>query len=128
MIVVDTSVWVAHLRGDDLGLMPRLDAVEVFGHPFVTGELACGSLKDRPAVLALLDRLPPAPTATDAEVRELIERRRLYGRDVGWVDAHLLASALLADAALWTLDRRLRDAARALGVGGRLPNWSVESG
>lgn len=122
MIVVDTSVWVAHLRGDDLGLAPRLDAVEVLGHPFVTGELACGSLKDRPAVLALLDRLPPAPEAYDAEVRELIERRRLHGRGVGWVDAHLLASALLADAPLWTLDRRLRDVAEALGIADRPPS------
>ena len=122
MIVADASVWVAHLRGDDLGLMPRLDAVEVFGHPFVTGELACGSLKDRPAVLALLDRLPAAPKASDAEVRELIERRHLHGRGVGWVDAHLLASALLADAALWTLDRRLRDVAHTLGVADRPPS------
>ncbi|MDF1521392.1 MAG: PIN domain-containing protein [Trueperaceae bacterium] len=119
MTLVDTSVWVAHLRGDDPGLAARLDAVEVYAHPFVTGELACGRLARRDEVLTLLDRLPQAPRADDAEVRTLLELRGLHGRGIGWVDAHLLASALLAAAPLWTLDRRLHEVAAALGVAAR---------
>ena len=85
-------------------------------HPFVAGEIACGSLRNRREVLDGLDALPRAPQATDVEVRTLLERHALVNRGIGWVDAHLIASALLANVPLWTLDLRLEDAAAAAGV------------
>ena len=85
-------------------------------HPFVAGEIACGSLRNRQEVLDRLDALPRAPEATDVEVRTLLELHALFGRGIGWVDAHLIASALLANVPLWTLDRRLQAAADAAGA------------
>ena len=116
MTLVDTSVWVEHLRYDHPRLRNRLEQGAVSVHPFVAGEIACGSLQNRREVLDRLDALPRAPQATDAEVRTLLERRALHGRGIGWVDAHLIASALLANAPFWTLDRRLRAAADAAGA------------
>ncbi|MBA2598698.1 MAG: PIN domain-containing protein [Chloroflexia bacterium] len=108
MILVDTSVWIDHLRSGEPELAAVLDGGQVLMHPFVLGELACGNLKNRGEVLRLLDDLPAAPTATDPEVLGLIERRLLMGRGIGYVDVHLLASAALDDVArLWTRDRRL---------------------
>lgn len=117
MIVVDTSVWVDHLR---IGLPSLVDALDdglVLMHPFVFGELACGNLKNRTEVLQLLGDLPAAPTVTDAEARAFIERRSLMGRGIGYVDVHLLAATALAVATrLWTRDRRLLDAAMKLDL------------
>ncbi len=108
MILVDTSVWVDHLRSGEPALATALEGGHVLMHPFVLGELACGNLKNRSEVLRLLGDLPVAPTATDPEVLGLIERRALMGRGIGYIDAHLLASAALADVGrLWTRDRRL---------------------
>ena len=115
MILVDTSVWIDHLRSGDPGLAAVLEGGRVLMHPFVLGELALGNLKNRGEVLALLGRLPASPTATDSEVLGLIERRALMGRGIGYVDVHLLASAALADLGrLWTRDRRLAEAATEL--------------
>jgi predicted nucleic acid-binding protein len=114
--LVDTSVWVAHLRSGHPELRVHLEHGAVYGHPFVTGEIACGSLRNRQEVLDRFDALPQAPSATELEVRTLLERRALHGRGIGWIDAHLIASALLAKAPLWTLDRRLHAAAEAVGV------------
>lgn len=116
MILVDTSVWVEHLRRGRVELSRLLDAAQVVCHPFVIGELACGSLRSRHEVLSLLGELTPAPVADHAEVLALVENRRLMGRGIGWIDAHLLASSVLAGAWLWTLDQRLAAIARPFGV------------
>ena len=115
MILVDTSVWIDHLRSGELSLAAALEAGRVMMHPFVLGELACGNLANRSEVLELLGNLPAAPTATDPEVLDFIERRSLMGRGVGYIDVHLLASiALSGDGRLWTRDRRLAAAATDL--------------
>ncbi len=85
-------------------------------HPWVIGELACGNLQDRSRLILLLQGLPQAPLAMDAEVMLLIERHRLMGHGIGWIDAHLLASTLLASSRLWSGDRRLRTIAVELGA------------
>ena len=116
MILVDTSVWVDHLRGGDAALASQLEAGTVLCHPFVVGEIACGSLSDRGAILALLQHLPTAPVAETDEVLRYIERHKLHGKGIGYVDAHLLAAtALSGGARLWTRDRRLHAVARGLG-------------
>lgn len=115
MILVDTSVWIDHLRSGERRLYDALEMEQVLVHPFVLGELACGNLKDRRGVLRLLEDLPAAPTATDAEALEFIERRSLMGRGIGYLDVHLLAStALYGTARLWTRDKRLSEAASEL--------------
>ena len=115
MILVDTSVWIDHLRSGEPGLEAALEGGRVLMHPFVLGELACGNLNNRGELLELLRDLPAAPTATDPEVLGLIERRALMGRGIGYIDVHLLASAALADVGrLWTRDRRLAAAAAEL--------------
>jgi predicted nucleic acid-binding protein len=116
MILVDTSVWVDHLRVGNRKLQSLLEETEVLVHPFVIGELACGSLRNREEVLTLLQALPEAQVAEHGEVMHVVEQERLYGRGIGWIDAHLLASARLSDAPLWTLDRRLSGIASALAL------------
>lgn len=117
MILVDTSVWIDHLREGIPALAAALEQDTVSTHPLVVGELACGNLRNRAEVFSLLDRLPEAPLASDAEALELIERRLLMGRGIGYIDVHLLAStALSRDASLWTRDRRLASVARELGL------------
>lgn len=117
MILVDTSIWIDHLRAGDPGLVALLERGEVLGHPWVLGEIALGQLRDRVEVLRLLQQLPQADVASPDELLTLIEREGLAGSGVGYVDAQLLAATLLAgDAALWTRDRRLRAAAERLDV------------
>ena len=116
MVLVDTSVWVDHLRRGNDDLVTLLEEAQSLCHPFVIGELACGNLSQRDRILSLLGALPQAPVAEHAEVLELVESRRLHGQGLGWIDMHLLASALLAGCPLWTLDRRLASAARKLGA------------
>lgn len=117
MILVDTSVWVDHLREGDARLAAALDKGTVCTHPFVLGELACRNLRNRREVLDHLARLPVLPVATHAEALALIERRALMGRGIGYVDVHLLGSVLLdGTARLWTRDRRLHGVAAELGV------------
>ena len=117
MILVDTSVWVDHLRAGDAELAAMLNGSEVLMHPFVLGELACGNLRNRTEVLALFKDLPRAAVATDEEVLFFIERHALMGRGIGYVDAHLLAAVTLGGGArLWTRDKRLRTAADALAL------------
>ena len=116
MILVDTSVWVDHLRRTDPGLVALLESSAVVMHPFVVGEIACGTLRDRELVLELLQDLPAAVVATDDEVMQFIERHALCSKGIGYVDVHLLASvALTGGTRLWTRDQRLRRAAAALG-------------
>ena len=117
MILVDTSVWVDHLRAREPTLISALESGSVSTHPFVIGELACGNLANRAEVLQLLQHLPGAAVATDSEVLAFIDARRLMGRGVGYVDVHLLAAAVLAgDTRLWTRDKRLAGLAGALSV------------
>ncbi len=119
IVLVDTSVWVDHLRRRDRALETVLENGEVAVHPVVVGELACGNLPDRALVFQLLSELPAAPLASNPEVLALIERRRLMGKGLGFIDAHLLASALLAapDAMLlWTRDTALDGVAAQLGL------------
>lgn len=117
MILVDTSVWIEHLRSGDGVLTALLNGSRVLMHPFVLGELACGNLRNRAEVLALLQDLPCAPVSDDDEVLFFIDRHALMGRGIGYVDAHLLAAATLQDSArLWTWDKRLRTAADELAL------------
>jgi predicted nucleic acid-binding protein len=117
MVLVDTSVWIDHLRRRDARLVTLLEAADVLVHPFVIGELALGTLRARARVLEMFARMPAASAATHAEVLMFVERRRLAGRGIGYVDAHLLASAALVGARLWTRDERLAKVARELAVG-----------
>jgi predicted nucleic acid-binding protein len=117
MVLADTSVWIEHLRRREPALADSLSNGLVLMHPFVSGELACGNMKDRAAILADLHELPPARLASNSEVLRLIEDRRLWGRGLGWIDIHLLASALLSNCRLWTFDARLAKAATELSLG-----------
>ena len=117
MILVDTSIWVDHLRVGDERLATLLDGGEVLAHPFVIGELALGNLRQRNVFLSDLLRLPQAELASDEEVLRLIDREKLFGHGIGYVDAHLLAAArLTAETKLWTRDRTLNAAAAQLGL------------
>jgi predicted nucleic acid-binding protein len=115
-LLVDTSVWISHLRQRDARLAELLEDGLVWTHPFVIGELACGNLAKRGEVLGLISALPAVPVADHAEVLAFVEGRRLMGTGLGWVDAHLLASAVLAAVPLWTADKKLTAVARGLGV------------
>jgi predicted nucleic acid-binding protein len=108
VILVDTSVWIDHFRRNDGNLVSLLERDEVLTHPFVIGELACGTMRNREEILRLFSRLPESPVATHAETLEFIERSSLMGRGVGYVDVHLLAAvALSGTARLWTKDKQL---------------------
>ena len=108
MILIDTSVWIDHLRNGSAALTEVLEQERAMTHPFVIGELACGNLKNRRQVLDLMTALPPAAMASDKEVLLFIEDRRLMGKGIGYVDAHLLASVTLTeDAQFWTRDKHL---------------------
>jgi len=116
MILVDTSVWVDHLaRGNDT-LVSLLNDGLVVCHPFIIGELACGRLRNRQEILNLLAALPQSQVADHHELLELIDRHRLFGRGLGWVDVHLLGGAYLSSCQLWTTDKALDGAARALRI------------
>jgi len=116
LILVDTAIWIDHLRDDDAHLVGLLDRGQVLAHPWVTGELALGGIRSRAEILRLLDDLPQAPVASAAEIRELIEQHELFGLGIGFVDTQLLAATMLtAEAELWTRDRRLEAAARRFG-------------
>lgn len=116
MILVDTSVWVDHLRTGHSTLVRLLENQLVLGHPWVIGELALGQLSRRNEIIRLLGNLPQAAVATNEEVITLIDRHRLYGVGIGYVDAQLLAATLLtADSVLWTADQRLASVASRLG-------------
>lgn len=117
MILVDSSVWIDHLRSSDAVLSDLLNRAQVLAHPFVIGELALGSLCQRTTIIDALQDLPKAVIADDGEVLAFIERQSLYARGIGYIDAHLLASVRLTpDASLWTRDRRLNEIATVLGL------------
>lgn len=107
MLLADTSVWIDHFRQGNATLVSLLNDGQVAMHPFVIGELACGQLHARRKILALMAGLPAVTEATHNEAMTFAETHHLYGRGLGWIDIHLLASAALSSMALWTLDRRL---------------------
>ena len=115
-VLVDTSVWGDHLRKGETLLQDLLSTGQVATHPSIIGELACGNLTNRTEVLRLLSELPLVTIASNDEVMHLIEKHDLGGKGIGWIDAHLLASALLEHISLWTRDRKLAAVARTLGI------------
>lgn len=116
MILADTSVWISHLRVGEPLLAKRLVDGEILVHPFVMGELACGTIKNRSKFLLDLESLPSSPSATDVEALRLLEVHNLWGHGLGWIDVHLLASAMLSNSLLWTLDVHLKQAASGLKI------------
>ena len=122
MVLVDTSVWIDHLRNGNSYLQELLDSDEVACHPFIIGELACGNLKNRAEILNLLKFLPQINQAGHDEVMYFIETNRLMGRGLGYVDMNLLAYAVLADSLLWTLDKKLDETNKILKTNYNLHN------
>jgi predicted nucleic acid-binding protein len=116
MILADTTLWVEHLRHRHSGLSRVLENGEVLTHPFVIGEVLCGNLRNRSKILGLLNLLPSSEIAEHDEVIRFVESRQLFGKGIGWVDAHLLAAALLSNATLWTLDKRLAKLSTQIGL------------
>lgn len=117
MVLVDTSVWVEHLREGTSDLEELLDDGQVICHPFIIGELACGNLKKRGEVLSLLQALPMAIQVEHEEVMQFIENNNLMGKGLGYIDMHLLASAILTKVPLWTHDRKLKEISSKLNLG-----------
>src|SRR4030042_3632090 len=107
MVLVDTSVWVSHLRDGNVGLERLLNDGEVICHPFIVGELACGNLKNRHEILIYLQSLPMIILAEDEEVLKFIENNQLMGKGLGYIDVHLIASAVLTNVLVWTFDKTL---------------------
>lgn len=107
MMLIDTSVWIDHLRNDNSSLAELLINEEVYIHPFIIGELACGFLKNKQEILRLLHDLPFITPASDQEVLFFIEKNKLMGQGLGYVDLHLLASTHLNKTTIWTLDKKL---------------------
>lgn len=116
MVLVDTSVWVDHLRSANAPLVSLLNQGLVAVHPFVSGELACGNLRNRKEILSLLQALPHVEKTSDEEILFYIEKNALSGKGLGLIDVHLLASAQLSDNLFWTKDRRLREIAKKLNL------------
>ena len=116
MILVDTSVWINHFRKIDAELVANLNTGSVACQPFIIGDLACGNLENRKEILELFRSLPSSPIVEPDELLTFIESNSLMGKGLGYVDVHLLASAVLAGIALWTNDRKLRRASQDLGI------------
>jgi predicted nucleic acid-binding protein len=116
MTLVDTSVWVSHFRSNDPELVSLLEEGLAGSHPFVVGELAAGTLKDRAHTVKYLGDLPVVSLATEVEVLRLVEAQRLWGLGLGWVDLHLLASASIARWNLLTADRVMKGVAAKLRI------------
>jgi predicted nucleic acid-binding protein len=115
MVLVDTSVWIDHLRKSSARLGALLEEGQVAIHPFIIGELACGNLRNRKEVLVLLHALPQTPGIDDDEILFFMEKHSLAGRGLGLIDIHLLASSQLSQYPLWTKDKGLKAAAKDLG-------------
>ena len=116
MVLVDTSVWVEHLRSGNIGLKNLLNEGQVVCHLFIVGELACGNLSNRSEILSLLQALPLATHAEHEEVIHFIGNYSLMGKGLGYIDMHLIVSALLTKVPLWTLDKKLKEVSSKLGL------------
>jgi predicted nucleic acid-binding protein len=107
MVLVDTSIWVDHFQKNDEDLVGLLNDFKAVLHPFIIGELACGNLKNRNRIISLLYALPLAKEITNSEYMSFIEQNKLFGLGIGFVDVHLLASALISNVTLYTRDKSL---------------------
>lgn len=116
MVLADTSVWISHFRDKNPPHRSLLMEGLIICHPFIIGDLACGNLKNRDEILSLLEALPEATKASHEEIMRFIERNQLMGIDLDYVDAHLLASARLSTALLWTKNKNLQKAADHLNI------------
>ena len=116
MVLVDTSVWISHLRDGNACLENLLNDGHVICHPFIIGELACGHLKNRAEILSLLQALPTATNADDEEVLRFTENYLLMGKGLGYIDMHLLASAVLSKIPLWTFEKKLHEVSVKIGL------------
>jgi predicted nucleic acid-binding protein len=116
VILIDTSVWIEHLARGSKRMASLLEDGGVLQHPFVTGELACGSLHGRQRMLLFLSSLPQAEVIEHQDVLRLLDAERLHGHGLSWVDLHILASAMSSTTLLWTHDRALERAADRLGL------------
>jgi predicted nucleic acid-binding protein len=116
MVLVDTSVWVLHLREGNAELEKLLIESQVMCHPYIIGEIACGNIKNRTEILTLLQQLPLVTPAKHTEVMGFIENKRLMGKGLGYIDIHLCVSAKLTGIPLWTLDKRLNATNQELGI------------
>ncbi len=114
MVLVDTSVWVSHFRDGNIELANLLNDGSVLCHPLIVGELACGNFKDRTVILSFLQLLPMSIEAEHEEVLSFIENHHLMGKGLGYADVHLIASAVLSGVPIWTLDKKLDQAADGL--------------
>ncbi|MDO8743546.1 MAG: type II toxin-antitoxin system VapC family toxin [Candidatus Brocadiaceae bacterium] len=114
---MDTSVWAVHLRNGNIGLETLLNEGHVVCHPFIVGELACGNLKNRAEILSLLQALPMATHVEHKEVMKFIEDHTLMGKGLGYIDIHLIASAILTEIPVWTVDKKLNEISSKLGIG-----------
>lgn len=116
MVLVDTSVWVSHLREGNASLAKLLNDGYVTCHLFIIGEIACGNLKNRSEILSLLQALPMTIQAEHEEVLQFIENNQLMGKGLGYIDIHLITSAILAGISIWTLDKKLNKVSESLGL------------
>lgn len=115
-ILVDTSVWIKHLREGDQNLIRLLEQGLVASHPFIIGELACGAIKNRYEIIGLLNDLPSADILDHSDIMEFIENRKIMNKGLGYIDVHLLGSALVSETPLWTFDKALRKIANQLSI------------
>jgi hypothetical protein len=116
MVLVDTSVWVSHLREGNTKLERLLNDGDIVCHPFIVGELACGNLKNRAEILSLLQALPMSIQAEHDEVMKFIENNQLIGKGLGYIDVHLLAAAVLTGVPIWTIDKKLDGVSQEMGL------------
>ena len=116
LVLVDTSIWVTHFREGENHLIQLLEMGFVACHPFIIGELACGSLKNRKGIIQLLEALPDVPVLSHQEVMSFIEYHKIMSKGLGYVDTHLLGSSILSGIPLWTFDKTLAKVASTLGI------------
>lgn len=115
-ILADTSVWIRHLREGDKNLVRLLEQGLVVCHPFIIGELACGGIKNRHEIISLLNDLPSTDILDHYDIMKFIEYRKIMNKGIGYVDVHLLASALVSETPLWTFDKALKKVANQLSI------------
>ena len=116
-ILVDTSVWINHLREGDQNLSHLLEQGLVACHPFIVGEIACGGIKNRQEIINLLNDLPSTEILDHSDIIDFIESRKIMNKGIGYIDVHLLGSALVSDTPLWTFDKALRKIAIQFSIG-----------
>lgn len=115
-ILVDTSVWIKHLREGDPDLIRLLEQGLVACHPFIIGEIACGDIRNRYEIISLLNDLPSTDILDHSDIMEFIENRKIMNKGIGYIDVHLLGSALVSETPLWTFDKALKKIAIQLSI------------